>query len=79
MESHMQSTKNMKRARRRQDLNRMKSRARIIYPHDKNGKCANHLQACSCAACGNPRKYFNEKTIQEQRADISAAQEALRA
>lgn len=23
---------------------------------------------CSCASCGNPRKYFNEPTIQEKRA-----------
>ncbi|KKN86222.1 hypothetical protein LCGC14_0270910 [marine sediment metagenome] len=75
----MTFAKNMKRARRRNDLNRMKSRARVIYPHDKNAKCANHLQACSCPGCGNPRKYFNEKPIQEQRADISAAQEVLRA
>jgi len=22
---------------------------------------------CSCWMCGNPRKYFNEKTIQEKR------------
>jgi hypothetical protein len=75
----MTFAKNMKRARRRNDLNRMKSRARVIYPHDKNAKWANHLQACSCPGCGNPRKYFNEKPIQEQRADISATQEVLRA
>lgn len=24
---------------------------------------------CSCAMCGNPRKYFGEPTLQEQRAD----------
>lgn len=24
---------------------------------------------CSCAACGNPRKFFNEATIQERSAD----------
>lgn len=26
-----------------------------------------HNKSCSCFACGNPRKYFNEKTIQEKR------------
>lgn len=30
---------------------------------------ANHGELCSCHMCGNPRKYFREKTIQEQRAD----------
>lgn len=24
---------------------------------------------CSCWACGNPRKHFNEKTVQEKKAD----------
>ena len=27
---------------------------------------------CSCAMCGNPRKYFNEKTMQEKRFDESS-------
>ncbi len=71
--------KNKIRARRRSDLYRMKCRARRVYPHDESAKCANHLQACSCPGCGNPRKYFNEKPIQEQRADIAAHQEYLRA
>lgn len=25
-----------------------------------------HSVNCSCAACGNPRKFFNEKTLQEK-------------
>jgi len=75
----MTFTKSMKRARRRHDLNRMKARARQIYPRDVEAKCANHLQTCSCYACGNPRKHFNEKTLQEQRAEIAAAQEIARA
>jgi hypothetical protein len=25
---------------------------------------------CSCSACGNPRRYFGEKTIQERRAEM---------
>lgn len=28
-----------------------------------------HGSGCSCAACGNPRKHFNEKTIQEKKAE----------
>lgn len=75
----MTFAKNMKRARRRQDLSRMKRRARWVYPHDREAKCANHLQTCSLACCGNPRKHFNEKPIQERRADIAAAQEGMRA
>lgn len=75
----MTFAKSMKRARRRHDLNRMKARSRQIYPRDEAAKCANHLQTCSCYACGNPRKHFNEKTLQEQRAEIAAAQEMARA
>lgn len=26
---------------------------------------------CSCMMCGNPRRYFNEKTIQELKADVT--------
>jgi len=26
---------------------------------------------CSCAMCGNARKWFNEKTMQERKADVS--------
>lgn len=74
----MSFKKNMTRAKRRQDLNRMKRRARRIYPHDAAAKCANHLQPCSCYACGNPRKHFNEKSMQEKRAEIAAAQELSR-
>ena len=29
-----------------------------------------HASGCSCKACGNPRKHFNDKTIQEKKADI---------
>lgn len=42
--------------RRRQDLARMKSKARRIFKHDPDGKNANHLKTCSCDVCGNPRK-----------------------
>lgn len=59
------------RARRIQDKQRMKAKAKRIG--QINGipgnwdKLADHLAACSCFACGNPRRYFNEKTMQERR------------
>ena len=45
----------------------MKARARKIYPWDRLAKAANHLAVCSCAACGNPRRHFDERTMQERR------------
>jgi hypothetical protein len=27
---------------------------------------ADNLKKCSCSSCGNPRKHFDEKTIQEK-------------
>ena len=33
------------------------------------GKSSNHGKLCSCHMCGNPRKFFNEKTLQEQKFD----------
>jgi len=29
----------------------------------------NHGKRCSCSMCGNPRKWYKEKTIQEKKAD----------
>lgn len=60
--------------RRRQDSARMKARSRRIYPHDPKARLADHLAACSCYSCGNPRYHFNELTMQERRADIQARQ-----
>lgn len=57
------------RAYRRFQLDKKKAKARKIYPHDENATWANHLQGCSCYLCGNPRKWFNAKTMQELRAD----------
>jgi hypothetical protein len=53
--------------RRRQDLLRMKNKARRIYPHDGQAALANHLAVCSGPCCGNPRRHFGEPTIQEKR------------
>lgn len=36
------------------------------------GTAANHGKLCSCHMCGNPRKFFNAKTLQEQKFDEQA-------
>ncbi len=46
-----------KRARRRRDLVRMKARCRRVFPWIEHPKHANHLKACSCWMCGNPRRF----------------------
>ena len=46
-----------KRARRRRDLQRMKAKARKVYPHDARATGAEHLAMCSCRMCGNPRRH----------------------
>lgn len=58
-----------KRARRIADKLRMKAKARRVYPHDEKARNADHLKECSCFMCGNPRKWWKEKTIAENMAD----------
>jgi hypothetical protein len=59
-----------KRAERRASLALKKKKAKELYPHDKCAKMANHLAACSCHMCGNPRNHdSSQKTMQERRAD----------
>jgi hypothetical protein len=36
------------------------------------GKLVDTPKPCSCNMCGNPRKYFNEETMQERRYKDSA-------
>ncbi|MTH94752.1 hypothetical protein E1297_01780 [Roseibium sp. RKSG952] len=55
------------RADRRHHNARMKRKARRLYPHDEKGTLSDHLASCSCYMCGNPRKYFGERTLQERR------------
>lgn len=74
----MHLEKQQGRARRRKDLARMKKRAQKLYPHDENARLANHLAACSCHMCGNPRKHFSEPTMQEKRAMQDARQQLER-
>lgn len=57
------------RAFRRHQLDKKKSKARKIYPHDLNATWANHLAGCSCYMCGNPRKWWKTKTLQEIKSD----------
>lgn len=51
-------------ANRRHQLRKKKIKSRKIYGISKY---ANHLKSCSCHMCGNPRKFYNEKSIQEKR------------
>lgn len=45
-----------------------KHRARDLTDTDV-GVYAHTPAICSCYACGNPRKHWNEKTMQEKRMD----------
>lgn len=43
---------------------------------NKAKKEKNHLKMCSCYICGNPRKWWNEITLQEKKAnDIANSQD----
>jgi len=39
-------------------------------PENLLGVCINTPKACSCLACGNPRKHFHAKTKKEKISDI---------
>lgn len=58
------------RARRRADSQRMKAKARRVRPWNPDVAAteADHLAACSCTCCGNPRRHFGTPTMQERRA-----------
>jgi hypothetical protein len=66
------------RATRRHHLNRIKKKtAKIlkennfpVNPKSIGTTAAVHSAFCSCFMCGNPRKYFDEKTMQEKKSDI---------
>lgn len=61
-----------KRALRRHHLNRMKAKARSVLPDTPNAeRFANHLKRCSCHMCGNPRKIWKTKTLQETKAPVA--------
>ena len=58
-----------------------KKKRKVVKDHDKwwwedesprmVGKKAHTPAMCSCHMCGNPRKYWKEKTIQERRNEIN--------
>lgn len=56
-----------KRAERRANRERMKAKARAIWPRHNPGKVADNLAICSCWMCGNARRYEGP-TMQERRA-----------
>jgi hypothetical protein len=58
-----------KRARRRAHLQRMKAKARLLFPHDLHARLAEHLKVCSCPLCGNARRYLG-LTLQEVKAEL---------
>ena len=57
----------MKRAIRRLMLQNKKKKSCSVYKSAPNAvKYANHMKTCSCFMCGNPRKWFGQKTRQEK-------------
>lgn len=49
--------KSVRRSLRRSHKERMKRKARDIFPYDDDAfKLADHLAYCSCPSCGNPRR-----------------------
>ncbi len=70
------------RAQRRHDAARLKHNRKNYWYNGKSygreglsrmsekqlGQVVQHPQVCSCPMCGNPRKHFGERTIQERRA-----------
>lgn len=62
-----------KRERRRRDLQRMKDKA-LRYAKtngwgnsERYRRAAEYLAVCSCDMCGNPRRHFGHRTLQELR------------
>lgn len=61
-----------KRERRIRDKQRMKAKARMVarvswgYADPARAvKHADYLAVCSCDQCGNPRRHFGRRTLQE--------------
>lgn len=66
--------KDMNRAARRHHTARLKHNRRFYHGRDlahdaiELGRTVTTPATCSCAGCGNPRKFHGERTVQEQRA-----------
>jgi hypothetical protein len=62
------------RALRRHHEQRMKARVRTYYggrvagDPRRLGRIAHTRRECSCSMCGNPRRYFGLRTVQERHA-----------
>jgi hypothetical protein len=55
------------RSERRAKKALMKTKAKQVYPWMKNPVIlADHLKNCSCYMCGNPRRWWREKTLKEK-------------
>lgn len=73
-----------KRAQRRHHYQRLKSKRKNYWNHGYNtyetteevlsGKVVDTPKVCSCYMCGNPRKYFKEKTRQEKKFELEYCQ-----
>lgn len=65
-----------KRQIRRSHTKRIKNKRANYYGMTKmtavqHGRVVNTATPCSCWMCGNPRKFFNDVTIQEKKSDDS--------
>lgn len=45
----------------------------FAYRHARARRARDHLAACSCHMCGNPRRHYHALTVQETRAAEDAA------
>ncbi|MFZ6873702.1 hypothetical protein ACO0LF_16710 [Undibacterium sp. Di27W] len=65
--------KDLSRALRRHHAARLKKKRQYYYSWTKKldprqlGIVLNTVPICSCYMCGNPRKYFKERSVQEKR------------
>ena len=69
-----------KRAMRRHHHNRLKRKRKTYYDlfdDEENYILSETPAPCSCWLCGNPRKTFKEKTVQEKRADVDMHMDVL--
>jgi hypothetical protein len=63
------------RSDRRHHIERLKKKRRKYWSWGENksdraiGMLVHTPKTCSCHMCGNPRKYWKEKTIQEKKAE----------
>ena len=62
-----------KRSERRHHTERLKKKRRIHWGRELSdkelGEVVNTPTPCSCPLCGNPRRHFGAKTVQEKRAE----------